>query len=74
MLGSDEMRDSVERQIEKGGPDTTVAVDDKDGSPEAAADAGAQAAASELLNAMTGVADDASTRSGERGPSFRPGV
>ena len=74
MLGSDEMRDSVEHQIEEGVTDTTGAVDDKDGSPEAAADAGAQTAASELFYAMTGVSDDESTGRGERGPSLRPGV
>jgi len=74
MLGSDEMRHSVEHQIEEGGPDITGAVDDKDGSPESAVDAGAQAAALELFYAMTGVADYASTGRGERGPRFRPGV
>jgi len=74
MLGSDEMRGSVEHQIEEGGPDTTGAVNDKDGSPEAAPDAGAQTAASELFYAMTGVADGASTGRAGRGPSFRPGV
>jgi len=74
MLCSDEMSDSVEHQIEEGGPDTAGAVDDKDGSPEAVADAGAPAAASGLFHAMTGVADNSSNGRGERGPKFMPGI